>query len=354
MTENTLDAQPECPSSGEACNLPPITAKEITNCSFNVWYPLFKPHSIRSWAITLEPKVLDYLNSDTIIVPSQFSSKGEDQEISQLSDDELDGGSRLYNIGATTNSHEDSSDSESEEDGYVYLEQLNEEVRQAVSALGGEVFPKLNWSAPKDAQWIAPTKNLRCRDLSDILLLLKSSDDVAHDLSRAFDLCPSAPEEKPATVLVLKQWCNIDPAMEFRCFVIRGKLVGISQRDTNHYPFLQEEAAWLKPSITEYISDKVIPVFPNLHYAVDICIVHSSRTIKIIDFNPASPITHPLLFEWSELLQAQTTLWRVIRDTGHGQQAQAQRLRSNQAPADLANLGSSDLQDAIQQLSLLS
>ena len=28
--------------------------------------------------------------------------------------------------------------------------------------LGGAVVPKLNWSAPKDAIWLSPDKQLKC------------------------------------------------------------------------------------------------------------------------------------------------------------------------------------------------
>lgn len=333
---------------GHGANLPPISPAEIINCSFNMWYPLFKPHSIRSWIITPSSKVFEYLNSDTIIVPTQFS-KGGIQEMSQLSDDDLENEACLYNTGATTDLN-DSGD-ETEKENYEFLEELNLEVKQAISALGGEVFPKLNWSAPKDARWIAPTKSLKCCDLSDILLLLKSSDDIAHDLTQAYGL---KPEEKPPTVLVLKQWRNLDPSMEFRCFIIHHTLVGICQRDTNHYPYLHQEEDWLKLTISTFICKKVIPIFPSRHFVVDVYAIHSSRTVKVVDFNPVCSATHPLLFDWPELLQASTTLWKVIRDPSHGQLAQSQRTSFNQTPKDLEDFSSADFDEALQQLALLT
>ena len=39
--------------------------------------------------------------------------------------------------------------------------------------LGGDVFPKLNWSAPRDAAWISFDKTMKCKLVTDVLLLLK-------------------------------------------------------------------------------------------------------------------------------------------------------------------------------------
>jgi hypothetical protein len=70
---------------------------------------------------------------------------------------------------------------------------------------GGKAFVKLNWSAPKvrlqqnlgrrvtqhrapcfqDAKWVNFAGNLRCQSVGDVLLLLKSSDFIAHDLTHA-------------------------------------------------------------------------------------------------------------------------------------------------------------------------
>ena len=50
---------------------------------------------------------------------------------------------------------------------------------------GGGCFPKLNWSAPRDASWIN-CGTLRCRKAGDVYLLLKSSDFVTSDLEMAW------------------------------------------------------------------------------------------------------------------------------------------------------------------------
>ena len=76
-----------------------------------------------------------------------------------------------------------------------------------------------------------------------MLLLLKSSDRVAHDLCDARRLCSEAPpEDEHKWVLVLRKWSNLRPSGEFRCFRCGGQLLAACQRDRySHYPFLAEE-----------------------------------------------------------------------------------------------------------------
>ena len=91
--------------------------------------------------------------------------------------------------------------------------QLLPRISAAIVALGGRgVVPKLNWSTPRvggfmgreeggrgvwhaeltvcgfavrqDATWIATTNTLCCTTPAEVVLLLKSSDFIAHDISR--------------------------------------------------------------------------------------------------------------------------------------------------------------------------
>lgn len=72
---------------------------------------------------------------------------------------------------------------------------------------------------PKDAIWVAPTKTLKCQTLEEVYLLLKSSDRILKDLK-----CTRDNQLQPC--LVLKQWKDINPCTEFRCFIMENKLVG--------------------------------------------------------------------------------------------------------------------------------
>ena len=111
------------------------------------------------------------------------------------------------------------------------------EVDEAIRALGGAVTPKLNWSSPKDAAWINPTQSLRCENADTVVLMLKASDRVAHDLGDAFAGCADVDDparyaaEHVQFTLVLREWFDLRPGREFRCFVAGQELRGVSQRD---------------------------------------------------------------------------------------------------------------------------
>ena len=59
-----------------------------------------------------------------------------------------------------------------------------------------------------------------------MVLLLKSSDRVAHDLCHAFDGCASRRERPPRACLALRKFYDLRPGREFRCFMHNHELVG--------------------------------------------------------------------------------------------------------------------------------
>ena len=66
------------------------------------------------------------------------------------------------------------------------------------------------------------------------MLLLKSSDRIAHDLCHAFDGCASRPERPPRAVLALRKFYNLRPGREFRCFMRNHELVGAREHPQVH------------------------------------------------------------------------------------------------------------------------
>ncbi|XP_071374515.1 translation initiation factor eIF2 assembly protein, partial [Centroberyx affinis] len=110
--------------------------EQVVNCQFSVWYPIFKKHTIKSLILPLPQNVIDYLLDDGTLVVS-----GSDHN--------------------TQRTHTNSSDSDAEEDiqwsddettTTVTAPEFPEftcKVLEAINALGGRVFPKLNWSAPR-------------------------------------------------------------------------------------------------------------------------------------------------------------------------------------------------------------
>ena len=60
-----------------------------------------------------------------------------------------------------------------------------------------------------------------------VLLLLKSSDRVVHDICHAFDCCLAMPVAPIAHTLALRRWVPLRAQRELRCFVREQDLVGV-------------------------------------------------------------------------------------------------------------------------------
>uniref|UniRef100_A0A3Q3KTY8 Translation initiation factor eIF2 assembly protein n=1 Tax=Mastacembelus armatus TaxID=205130 RepID=A0A3Q3KTY8_9TELE len=204
--------------------------EQVVHCQFSVWYPIFKKHTIKSLILPLPQNVIDYLLDDgTLVVSGRY----------EWSDDET----------TTTVTAPEFPD-------------FTSKVLEAINALGGRVFPKLNWSAPRDANWIALNSSLQCHSLSDIFLLFKSSDFITHDLTQPFLQCSDQDSPDPVInyELVLRKWSELIPGGEFRCFVKENKLI------------------------------VVFDVYRD-----------SQGRVWLIDLNPFGEVTDSLLFTWEEL-----------------------------------------------------
>jgi hypothetical protein len=235
--------------------------------------------------IPITPAFLEYLRADSIV----------------LADDDDDDSSNT--------AQEDSNweDSEAQPDPTAEFPDFHQAIKDAIVSLGGSVAPKLNWSAPKDAAWIMlKTNSMECYTPNDIYLLLKSSNFITHDLEHAFDDCPPLSSDAVAPTilytLVLRKYRALNPAFEFRCFVRNRTLLAISQRDLNHYDFLLPMKETLQPLIEDFFEDYLQDSFPDPNFVFDIYIEDGKGTIRLIDINPFTPTTDPLLFSWLELL----------------------------------------------------
>uniref|UniRef100_A0A8C5UQQ5 Translation initiation factor eIF2 assembly protein n=1 Tax=Microcebus murinus TaxID=30608 RepID=A0A8C5UQQ5_MICMU len=221
--------------------------EHVLHCQFSAWYPLFRSLTIKSVILPLPQNVKDYLLDDgTLVVSgredpptcSQPDSGDEAEEI-QWSDDENT---------ATLTAPE--------------FPEFTTKVQEAINSLGGSVFPKLNWSAPRDAYWIAMNSSLKCKTLSDIFLLFKSSDFITRDFTQPFIHCTDdSPDPCMEYELVLRKWCELIPGAEFRCFVKENKLI------------------------------VVFDIYRD-----------SRGKVWLIDFNPFGEVTDSLLFTWEELI----------------------------------------------------
>lgn len=199
------------------------------------------------------------------------------------------------------------------------LEDFTNKIRDAITKLGGSVFPKLNWSAPKDASWIAFNNSLRCCTPGDVFLLLKSSSFVTHDLTAPFQDCDDSSEADSHVdyCLILRKWMDINPSYEFRCFVRNKELVGISQRDVSQsYSCIGGDRTNIRSDIISFWRENIENRFPLQDYVFDVY-RPAKDNVLLLDFNPFGETTDGLLFSWSELQQSRDEeggLSRVIED----------------------------------------
>ncbi len=163
---------------------------------------------------------MSYLRSNsTIILPKRCQLElDQNLKINQSSDDDND-------------SWDDTTDKSSDQDktNYPEFNELDDKIINAMKKFNNKVFIKLNWSSPKDAFW--SLSKLSCECLSDVYILLKSSDFITHDLVEPFNCCEDFDKNSESVknfkyVLVIREWFNINPSMEFRCFVKNNMLIG--------------------------------------------------------------------------------------------------------------------------------
>lgn len=268
--------------------------EEVNRCQIQEWYPRFKSDSIKTMIHELPESFIEYLTDDHAPFLLPLSIDDDDALPNRIHKPEEEEDFEV------SEGSEDESERPSPPPSFPELETM---IKESIKTLGGSVFPKLNWSAPKDAAWISSTGNLCCNSFSDVALLLRASDSLVHDLCHVYDSCSDKTVSRPPKFfLALRKWySSLRPDMEFRCFVRNGILVGISQREvTGFYPVLVEKKDELMTIIQGFFIYKVKGKFESESYTFDVYVTNDER-VKLLDFNPWGAFTLPLLFTWEEL-----------------------------------------------------
>jgi hypothetical protein len=199
-----------------------MASKDFLACSLTSWYDGFKDVTLKTKTVEVSSDFLDWLRQDGVILPEEVED-GDDKDV-EWSDCDDDGDTEVGG--------------EESEARRPSFPDLTDFICSTMRSFGGPVFPKLNWSSPKDAAWVNGG-TLKCTQAKDVYTLLKSSDFVMHDIDFALE---EDCRQGFTFSLVLRKWCNLHRSMEFRCFVRGGDLVAACQRDvTQCYPFLKEE-----------------------------------------------------------------------------------------------------------------
>lgn len=302
----------------------PVTCAQINACAYSHWSKYFEDHIPAAKIFKNVPQAfLDYLRSESIRLPnSAIIDRVE------------------------ANSDNDYSDWEDEEsssiDPVAPFMDFHQELQSLVSKWR-KVVVKLNWSAPKDAKWILINNSLECTCVNDIYLLLNASDHITHDLNgHIYDECEDKDtgESLEPELVIKKHISELNPALEFRLFVRGGEIIAASQRDLNHYQFLEGLKEKIRSTISKFHRNVLSQSkFPLRDYIMDVYIASPYDKVTIIDINPFTRKWDGLLFTWMELLEKDVDgifELRLITETNMGAMGRKEHSES-QVPIEVVD-----------------
>lgn len=180
------------------------------------------------------------------------------------------------------------------------IDQLTDRLAAALRNYPEGAFVRLGSRSCKDSRF-ARRHGLRIFHASDALSMLTGdSRRLAFDLRLAlrFDYRPH---------IFVRQWHVIPAWAEFRCFMRRRKLVGVSQydcRNLGHCPPIAQHSRRIKAAI-ELFFDKVVAASHLDDAVCDVFLdtgeeqLHQRIDVRLLELNPFIPQTDPCLFNWS-------------------------------------------------------
>ena len=321
--------------------VPRTSRKVVHACRYDQWHAHFKKWTFESVTIApLSDGDVTFLLRDEVRVmeknkgamPERTKRDAFDRLAAETAFDEDD---ELMDSEARPNDDDDDDDDDDEGRRRKFSsspsESLLTAITESIQQLGGSVHPKLTWSAPTDAIWLTQFST-KCLNCDEVMLLLQSSDRVAHDLDGSAYACCREDEEEDEEIekhshslTLRKHSMSLDLSREFRVFVVNGTITGISQRDvSSFYPFLASEKSKIGWTIERFWKEEVWPSVwhkkicsdgslasmeknkgkPSLNngYCMDLVLSSDNEKVRfIVDFNPFGGATLPLLFSYDEL-----------------------------------------------------
>ena len=119
------------------------------------------------------------------------------------------------------------------------------------------------------------------------------ADFVTHSLGHAFDGCEDEEQVDIPYHLVLRKHVLLHVSLEFRCFVRKRRLIGICQRDLNHYDFLFKDNMQqrLRKAIQAFFDNKLKDTFPDDNFSFDVYIPPPHNRVWLVDISPCQRLT---------------------------------------------------------------
>lgn len=180
------------------------------------------------------------------------------------------------------------------------IKNLSTKIDKHIKEFPNGVFVRLGSRSPKDS-WIGNKEGFKILEGVSAIKLLIDSERVAEDLKLALD-------NNYLSHIFLRQWIEIKPWQEFRCFMQNKKLIGISQ-----YNYLDneefKEIIEYKDSITwaiELFFKKFVQACHLDNVVFDVIVIlkqiknEIQWEIKLLEINPFLNMTDPCLFDWNK------------------------------------------------------
>lgn len=339
-----------------------VSVEDVENCIYSHWYEKFSQYTYTK-ATILKPvpkEFIEYLEADDIVLPKDEDSQplalfqdvvpNEDNDYSDWEEEEQEEAETAEDTEkdetSTGSGEKDKKDaSESKESGkkdpVSEFPEFHSQIKSAISKLGS-VAPKMNWSCPQDATWMMMNNTMQCKSAAELYLLLKSSDYINHDLGHAFECVTEGGSQQGQDnleyELVLREWAEMNPAMEFRCFVRDRRLVAITQRDLNYYTFLAGMKRRILSAICSFFDRVLLPRFDSHCFAFDVYLSKALDKVYLVDIDPFARKTDSLLFTWNELatIAEEEPVLRLVEKENSGQFA-SKAHSQNQVPKDIVD-----------------
>lgn len=192
--------------------------------------------------------------------------------------------------------------------------------------------------------------SLCCRSPLDIILLLKGSEFIQHDLNQAFMECVDGVTQTPSGgfVLTLRKFENVTPAGEFRCFVRGNSLIAVTQRHHRQFlPSLLQDRVNILNDLQHFFYSYIQGKFPDPDHVFDVYRI-SAHSVILIDFNPFCRVTDPLLFTWPELCDIQPGTPPHFRVVESQDGVKSHPYAASRVPQDISQINSQqDIEDFV-------
>eukprot|EP00871_Galdieria_phlegrea_P002305 jgi/Galph1/3075/GphlegSOOS_G1722.1 len=121
---------------------------------------------------------------------------------------------------------------------------------KGIGRLGGAVVPKL-YKVPSDATWVTYAQDLKCTDADQVMTLLKCSERVSKNVAEAKHSATVQP------VIELREFLQVHPGGEFRCFVRDNVFLAATQRDIScSYRFSERYCNQIKQILSTFFESE--------------------------------------------------------------------------------------------------